>query len=30
MTLVEAVKRFSNEAEAERWFIDTRWPKGVV
>lgn len=30
ITLVEAVKRFADEAEAERWFIDTRWPDGVV
>ena len=30
MTLVEAIKRFSDESEAERWFIATRWPDGVV
>ena len=29
MTLVEAVKKFSNEAEAEAWFLARRWPNGV-
>ena len=30
ITLVDAVKRFSDESEAERWFVETRWPDGVV
>ena len=30
MTLVEAVKRFSDEEEAERWFVETRWPNGIA
>ena len=30
MTLVEAVTRFSNEAEVEQMFIDARWPNGVA
>lgn len=30
MTLVEVVKRFADEREAERWFIATRWPDGVT
>ena len=30
MTLVEAVQRFSDEAEVEQMFIDARWPKGVT
>ena len=29
MTLVEAVRVFSNEATATQWFINTRWPNGV-
>ena len=29
MTLVEAVKKFSDETESELWFIETRWPNGV-
>ncbi len=29
ISLVEAVRRFSNEAVAESWFIETRWPDGV-
>ena len=29
LSLVEAVKRFSDEAEAERLFIEARWPDGV-
>ncbi len=30
ISLVEIVKHFSDEAEAERWFIETRWPDGVI
>ena len=30
LSLVEAVKKFSDEAKAEAWFIETRWPDGVV
>ena len=30
ITLIEVVQRFSDEAEAERWFVDTRWPDGIV
>ena len=30
ISLVEAVQRFSNEAHAEAWFVETRWPDGVV
>ena len=30
ITLVEAIQRFSDEDQAEQWFIDTRWPDGVV
>lgn len=30
ISLIEVVKRFSDEAEAERWFIETRWADGVV
>ena len=30
ISLVEVVRRFSNEAEAEAWFINTRWPNGVI
>ena len=29
MSLVEAVKVFSDEAVAEQWFVNTRWPSGV-
>lgn len=29
ISLVEAVKTFSNEEEAEDWFIQRRWPNGV-
>ena len=29
ITLAEAVNRFSDESEAERWFIETRWPSGM-
>ena len=30
LTLVEAVQRFSDEAEVERMFIDARWPNGIA
>lgn len=30
ITLVEAVKRFSDNAEAEAWFVENRWPNGVA
>ena len=30
MSLVEAVNKFSDEAEAEKWFVETRWPNGVA
>ena len=29
ISLVDAVKRFSDEAEAERLFVEARWPDGV-
>lgn len=28
-TLLEAVNRFGNEAQAEAWFIEQRWPNGI-
>ena len=30
LSLVEAIKTFSNETDAEQWFIETRWPNGVA
>lgn len=30
MTLVQATKEFSDEAKAEQFCIDTRWPDGIV
>ena len=30
ISLVAVVQRFSDPAEAESWFISTRWPDGVV
>ena len=30
MTLVEAVKQFSDESAVERMFIDARWPNGIA
>ena len=30
MTLIEIVKRFDTEEKAEAWFIEQRWPDGVV
>jgi transposase-like protein len=29
ITILEAARKFGNEAEAEAWFIDRRWPNGV-
>ena len=29
MSLVQAVDMFSDEAQAEAWFVNQRWPKGV-
>ncbi len=29
ITLVEAVRRFGDDAKAEAWFIERRWPNGV-
>lgn len=29
LSLVDAVKRFSDEKEAERWFISVRWENGI-
>ena len=28
--MVEAVKRFSDEEEAEKWFVENRWPNGIA
>ena len=30
ITLVDAVKRFDTEEKAEAWFVEQRWPDGVV
>ena len=30
MSLVQVIRRFSDEAQAEAWFVETRWPDGVV
>ena len=30
MSLVEAVKRFSDARRAEEWFVETRWPNGIA
>ena len=30
ITLMEAVKRFDTEEKAEAWFVQQRWPDGVV
>ena len=30
ISLIEAVQQFSTEAAAEEWFIEARWPNGVV
>ena len=29
ITLIDAIQRFGDEATAEAWFIDTRWPNGI-
>ena len=30
LSLIEAVKMFSDEAATEAWFVETRWPDGVA
>ena len=30
LSLVEVVKQYSDEAVAGQWFVDTRWPNGVI
>ncbi len=30
ISLIQAVRRFSDPAKAEAWFIETRWPDGTV
>ena len=30
MTLMQIVKRFDTEEKAEAWFIEQRWPDGVI
>ena len=30
ISLVEAVKEFGDDAKAEQWFVETRWPDGVI
>ena len=30
LSLVEAVNQFSDEARAEQWFVETRWPNGIA
>ncbi len=30
ISLIDAVKQFSDEAKAEAWFIEQRWPNGVA
>ena len=29
ITLIDAVQKFSDEADAEAWFIEQRWPDGI-
>ena len=29
ITLVEAVKQFGDDASAEQWFVERRWPNGI-
>ena len=29
LTLIELTRMFPDDAVAERWFIETRWPEGV-
>ena len=29
ITLIDAIQRFGDEATAEAWFIETRWPDGI-
>ena len=30
LTLIDAVNRFSDESEAEAWFVEQRWPDGIA
>ena len=30
ITLIEAVKQFGDDASAEQWFVERRWPNGVI
>ena len=30
LTLLQVVQKFSDEREAEKWFVDGRWPDGVT
>ena len=30
ITLIDAVQKFGNEADAEAWFIEHRWPNGIA
>ena len=30
ITLIDAIQRFGDEATAEAWFIETRWPDGIM
>ena len=30
LSLIEAVQRFSDDTEAERWFVQRRWPHGIT
>ena len=29
LSLVRAVKKFSDETKAEAWFVERRWPDGI-
>ena len=29
ITLIDAIRKFSDEADAEAWFIEQRWPDGI-
>ena len=29
ISLVEAVHKFGDDAEAEKWFVSRRWPNGI-
>ena len=30
LSLVDAIKMFSDETATERWFVETRWPNGIA